>query len=54
MTTEERLQRIEEFKKAWNAENAEPEQLNGLAQSIIERITYTREESNIDIDVKFI
>lgn len=54
LTTEERLHRIDEFKKAWSAENAEPEQLNGLAQSIIERITYSREGSNIDIDVKFI
>jgi site-specific DNA recombinase len=54
LTTEERLYRINEFKKVWNAENAEPEQLNGLAQSIIERISYKRQGTNIDIDVNFI
>ncbi|WP_186446242.1 recombinase family protein [Paenibacillus cremeus] len=54
LTNEQRLQRINEFKQVWKAESADPEQVNGLARSFIDRISYTRDGNDIGIDVRFI
>ena len=53
LTHAERLQRIEALKAAWETLDINPKERNRLTKRIVDRIVYTRNEDEIDIQMKF-
>jgi site-specific DNA recombinase len=55
ISREEKFQQITEFKRNFDPNSQDPQSMNRLAKTIIDKIVFTREGDNaINIDVKFI
>lgn len=53
LTPEERLDRIQAFKSGWTADGVTDEERNRLLKTLVERITYTRRDDEVDLDIRW-